>query len=140
MPAAPPEKTIPAAVVTEKGGAHLGAYFAAPRDTPECEAVVLCDPGKTNQEEAKKILGEKLSAVFDDIGTMLMKAKPVMALVSMEAGNASPVIGKSLDGGVHIFAEKPDCLSAAEFEPLVKKAEAANLTNPIAGICFFKGF
>ncbi len=119
-------------MVTEKGGAHLGAYFSALRDSPECDGVVLCDPGKTNAEEARRVLGEKLTAVFEDTDQMLMKAKPVMALVSMEAVNAPTQIDKLLDGNVHVFAEKPACTQIEEFASLVKKADAAKLNLMLA--------
>lgn len=118
-----PEKTIPVAVVTEAGGAHLSAYYSGLRDTPECEGVVICDPSGANFEGAKKVLGEKLTAAFKSLDEMLTKAKPDLALVSMEAVNAPPVIDKLLDAGCHIFAEKPACVDSKDFEPLVKKAK-----------------
>jgi UDP-N-acetyl-2-amino-2-deoxyglucuronate dehydrogenase len=123
----PEQSTITVAVVTEKEGAHLGAYFAALRDTIECEGVVVCDPSGTHFEIAKKVLGEKLSATFKDLQAMLTKAMPDMALVSMEGINAPPVIEKLLGAGVHILAEKPACIKVADFEQLVKKAEAQDL-------------
>lgn len=128
----PKQSSITVAVVTEKEGAHLGAYFEALRDTVECEGVVVCDPSGTHFELARKVLGEKLTAIFKDIQPMLMKAMPDMALVSMEGGNASPVIEKLLDAGVHILAEKPACTEIADFERLVKKAEAADLNLMLA--------
>lgn len=121
-----PEKTLTVAVVTEKTGAHLGAYFEALRDTPECEAVVLFDSSGTHFEAAKKVLEEKLSAVFKDLDSMLKNAKPEMALVSMEGRNAPPVIDRLLEADIHILAEKPACTNLAEFAKLVDKAEARN--------------
>lgn len=121
-----PEETITVAVVTEKTGAHLAAYFEALRDTPECEAVVVYDASGTHFEAAKQVLGEKLSAVFKDLDSMLKNAKPEMALVSMEGVNAPALIETLLDEGVHILAEKPACTNLAEFEKLVVKAEARN--------------
>jgi len=123
----PEESAITVAVVTEETGAHLGAYFAALRDTPECEGVVVYDPSGAHFEEAKKVLGEKLTAVFKDLDKMLTNAMPRMALVSMEGRSAPPVIGKLLDAGVNILAEKPACTNLADFEKLVEKAEAQNL-------------
>lgn len=123
----PEPSTITVAVVTEKEGAHLGAYLEALRDTIECDGVVICDPSGTHFDTAKKVLGEKLSAVFKDPGVMLTNAMPEMALVSMEGVNAPPVIEKLLDAGVHILSEKPASTRVADFEPLVKKAEAADL-------------
>ena len=123
----PEKEVIPVAVITENGGAHVSAYLAALRDTPECEGVVICDPSGTHFELAKKILGEKLTAVFEDLDQMLLKAMPKMALVSMEAVNTPPVVAKLLDAGIHLFAEKPACTNVADFEKLVKKSEAGNL-------------
>ena len=128
----PAEKSIPVAVVTEKGGAHVEAYLAGLRDTPECQGVVVSDPSGSIFEPAKKILGEKLSAVFHDLDAMLMKAMPGMAVVSMEAVNSPPVIEKLLESGVHIFAEKPACTNAGDFENLVKKSEAQELCLMLA--------
>ncbi|MEX2578309.1 MAG: Gfo/Idh/MocA family oxidoreductase [Verrucomicrobiales bacterium] len=127
-----PEKTITVAVVTEKTGAHLGAYFEALRETEECEAVVVCDPSGTHFEAAKKTLGDKLSAVFKSTDAMLTNAKPGMALVSMEGADSPPVVDKLLDAGVHVLAEKPACTNLADFENLVRKAEAGNLRLMLA--------
>lgn len=118
---------FPVAVITEPGGAHLDAYFAALRDTPECTEVVVCDPGGDSFEQARAILGEKLSAVFTDLDRMLTVAKPSMAMVTMEAVNSPPVIARLLDGGCHVFAEKPACIRADDFAPLVAKAEQNGL-------------
>ncbi len=122
-----PDPSIPVGIVTEKGGAHLSAYIQALRDTEECSNVVLCDPSGQSFEMAKSILGEKLSAVYRDLDKMLTSAKPVMALVSMEAVNAPPVLDQLLDAGCHIYAEKPACVRADDLEPLVIKAEEKNL-------------
>ena len=122
-----PEKTIPVGVVTERGGAHLNAYFPALRDTAECDNVVLCDPSGDSFATAKKILGEKLAATYRDLDKMLQTARPRMAMVSMEAVNGPPVIDKLLEADCHVFAEKPACVSAEDFAPLVKKAEEKKL-------------
>jgi len=122
-----PDKTISAALVTEKGGAHLSAYITALRDTEECSNVVICDPSGDSFQMAKTILGEKLSAVYRDLGKMLTTAKPDMALLSMEAVNAPPVLNRLLDADCHIYAEKPACIRAQDLEPLVKKAEDKKL-------------
>ncbi|MCB1237314.1 MAG: Gfo/Idh/MocA family oxidoreductase, partial [Verrucomicrobiae bacterium] len=51
-------------------------------------------------------------------------ARPEMAMVSVEAVRAPPLIARALDAGCHVFAEKPSCVRAEDFESLVKKAEA----------------
>ena len=127
-----PEKTIHVGVFTESGGAHLGAYFEALAEIEECENVVLCDPSGESFNAARMALGEKLAAVFEDPAKLLMEARPELAVVSMEAVNAPPVIDQALEAGCHVFAEKPACIRVADFEAMVKKAEAKKLHFMIA--------
>ncbi len=131
--------TIPIGVFTDKGGPHLSAYFDALAACDHADDVILCDPSGDSVEMAKKILGEKLAAVFQDPDKALNNANPEMALVSLEARHAPPIIDKVLDADCHVFAEKPACVRTVDFEALVKKAEAkekylmlalANRINP----------
>lgn len=118
---------ISVAVLTHSGGAHLDAYFSALAAIDEVEHVLLCDPSEESHSAAKKALGEKLSAAYDDPAKLFMINRPEMALVSVEAVQGPPLIDRALDAGCHVFAEKPACVRAADFEPLVKKAEAKQL-------------
>lgn len=122
-----PESTLSVAVVTGAGGAHLAAYFAALRDTPECGEVVVFDPSGDCFAAARKILGEKLSAVFKDLDRALTVASPGMALVSVEAVQAPPLIDRLLRAGCHVLTEKPACVRAEDLAPLVDRAEEAKL-------------
>jgi predicted dehydrogenase len=116
-------KTITVGVITHAQGAHLDAYFTGLAQTEEAEAVVLSDPSGQTVERAKKALGMKLKETFKDTGEMLKKHQPAMALVSMEAALAPPAIDQALEAGCHVFAEKPSCVRAADFEKLVRKAQ-----------------
>jgi predicted dehydrogenase len=58
---------------------------------------------------------------------MLTAEKPVMSIVTMEARLAPPVIDLALEHGCHVFAEKPACLRAEDFAPLVQKADSKHL-------------
>lgn len=114
---------ISVGVITHAEGAHLGAYFQALAACEEVSDVVLSDPGGASFSSARKVLGEKLAAVYENRDTMLNEAAPDMALVSMEALKAPPAIDAALEAGCHVFAEKPACVRAEDFEPLVIKAE-----------------
>ncbi len=119
-----PESTINVGVFTEAGGAHLEAYFEALAEIGECANVVLCDPSGDSFSTARKLLGEKLAGVYQDPAKVLAEARPELAVVSLEAVNSPPVIDLALEAGCHVFAEKPACVRVADFEALVKKAEA----------------
>lgn len=131
--------TIKVGLLTHASGAHVGAYLEALAATAECDAVVLADPDGRWDEDAKRVLGPKLKHVSRDHKRLLADERPGMALVTMEARLAPPVIDAALDAGCHVFAEKPACVRAEDFLPLVQKADSkhrflmlalANRTNP----------
>lgn len=118
MPAA-----IPVGIITNAEGAHLDAYFASLASTVEASAVFLADPSGKTVERARAALKAKLQGVFKEPAAMLKKSSPQMALVSLPADQATQAIDQALDGGCHVFAEKPACVSAAQFDGLVRKAQ-----------------
>jgi len=123
---------IKVGLVTHAGGAHVTAYLSALAATEACSAVVLVDPDGAFNERARKALGTRLTAEYRSTREMLAKEKPVMTMVSMEARLAPPVIDQVLEAGSHVFAEKPSCVDAADFEPLVMKAESKHLNLMLA--------
>jgi hypothetical protein len=86
-------KKIKVGILTNKTGAHVGAYLNALRDTEACASVVLADPDGNWVKSTRKILGGKLKAVHRDAKQMLAQEKPTMA---MEARIAPPVIDLAL--------------------------------------------
>jgi predicted dehydrogenase len=116
-------KAIKVGVLTNAHGAHLSDYFSSLAKTEEVEAVALADPSGQTVALAKKSLGDKLKATHKDTGELLRQFQPQMTMVSVEAVLAPPLIDASLDAGCHVFAEKPSCVRAEDFEPLVQKAQ-----------------
>lgn len=115
------------AVLTHEGGAHLGIYFKSLAVTPEVSEVVLSDADGNKEAEARAALGDKLRRVYSSPGELFAAEKPVMALISMEAARAPEAIEAALDAGCHVMAEKPACVRAEDFEPLVEQANAKGL-------------
>ncbi|MEX2263445.1 MAG: Gfo/Idh/MocA family oxidoreductase [Bryobacteraceae bacterium] len=118
------ERQIRVALLTHAGGPHLSAYIPALADTPEVGEVILSDPGGENVETARKALGSRLGAVHNTPAELFRQAKPDLALVTMEAKLAPPVIHAALDAGCHVMAEKPACVHLADFEALAAKANS----------------
>ena len=131
MPAAaagtPAREGIKVGVITHSGGAHLAAYFSALAEADEVAAVSLSDPGGQNVADAREVLGDKLSAVYDTPATLVREEGPAMALVSMEAALAPPAIEIALGAGCHVMAEKPACVRIEDFERLHQFAKANDL-------------
>jgi predicted dehydrogenase len=115
--------TIKVGVITNAQGAHLPDYFSSLAKTEEVESVTLADPSGQTVAGAKKALGNKLKDTYKDAGDMLRQAQPHMALVSVEAALAPPLIDMALEAGCHVFAEKPSCVRAEDFERLLQKAQ-----------------
>lgn len=115
---------ISVGMIIHPQGAHLGAYYQALAGTEEVEAVYIADLTGETEAPAKAVLKEKLKGTFRETQTMLAQAQPKMALVSLEAAAAPPEIDKALDAGCHVFAEKPACVRAEDFQPLARKADS----------------
>lgn len=115
------------AVLTNAGGAHLGAYFSALAQCDEVGEVVLADPDGAMVDQGRNALGEKLTRVYTGYSELLEAESPHMALISVEASLAPPIIDAALDAGCHVFAEKPACTKAEDFAPLAAKAESKSL-------------
>ncbi len=123
---------IPVAVLTHAGGPHLDAYLVGLAASSEVGEVSLADPSGATFAAAQKSLGPKLKATGKDVATVLLESKPQLALVTMEAVLAPPAIDAALEQGCHVMAEKPACVRAADFEPLVRKAEGKHLHLTLA--------
>jgi len=111
-------------LVTHADGAHVGAYLQALAAAEQCEKVVLVDPDSRWDEDAQRVLGDKLKHVVRDHKTLLREHRPQMVLVTMEAALAPPVINDALAADCHVFAEKPACVRAEDFAALANKADA----------------
>ncbi len=118
---------IHVAVLTHSGGAHLDAYLTALAASSEVGSVSIADPGGSTFAAAQKTLGAKLKKTGKDYAALLRETKPVMALVTAEAVLAPAIIDTALEQGCHVYAEKPACVRAKDFEALVLKAEAKHL-------------
>lgn len=117
-------KTIRVGLVIELDSAHKDNYLKALADVEEVNSVAVFDRTGKTFDRAKELLGAKLDAgTFTDLRDMLAKAAPQLALVTLPALDAPPVIDTILDAGCHVFAEKPSCVRAEDFAPLVKKAD-----------------
>jgi predicted dehydrogenase len=114
---------ITVAVLTDAGGAHVDSYLAGLAVTEEVESVAVADPSGGSEAVARKILGTKLKSFGRDHAKALADHLPALALVTLEAVNAPPVIRAALEANCHVLAEKPSCVKADDFEPLVRLAE-----------------
>ncbi|MFN0106558.1 MAG: Gfo/Idh/MocA family protein [Bryobacteraceae bacterium] len=112
------------ALLTHADGPHLSAYIEGLAKTPEVAKVWLCD--EATEAQVRKGLGAKLAGVYKSPAELFKANKPQLAIIPMEAKLAPPVIDAALNAGCHVMAEKPACVKAEDFAPLVEKANAKN--------------
>jgi hypothetical protein len=93
-------KAIKVGVITNAQGAHLSDYFGSLAKTEEVDSVALADPSGETVAAARKALGDKLKDTYKDAGEKLRQAQPHMALVSLEAALAPPMIDAALEAEV----------------------------------------
>lgn len=110
--------------MTHADGPHLNAYIDALGAIPDTGSVWLCDASGATEPLVKKGVGAKLAGVYRSPRELFAAHQPALALVTMEAGLAPPVIDAALDAGCHVMAEKPACVRVSDFEPLAAKAKA----------------
>ena len=120
------------AEIDEQG--HRAFFLQAMRDLDEIDAAVVVDPTGATFDEARRTLNHKLKATYRDVGEMLRRESPNLAIVSMIAAHAPPVIRELLEAGVHVMAEKPASTDPDEFASLVRLADRHNrhLIVPLA--------
>ncbi|MEZ5353140.1 MAG: Gfo/Idh/MocA family oxidoreductase [Bryobacteraceae bacterium] len=124
-PALATSSSIDVALLTHDDGPHLGSYIEGLAKTGEARAVYLCGAGgKAAEAAVRKGLGAKLSGVYPNPAALFAAHRPPLAIVTMEASLAPPVIAAALDAGCHVMAEKPACVRVKDFEPLATKATA----------------
>ncbi|MFM2096941.1 MAG: putative oxidoreductase YcjS [Planctomycetota bacterium] len=111
------------AVLTDSTAAHLEAYLAGLRDSPEVAGVVVADPSGESEVTARKILGERLVGFERQHAKVLEQVRPAMALVTLEASRSPPLIEMALEANCHVLAEKPSCVRIADFRALARLAD-----------------
>jgi len=126
------QKPFRAALITHSGGPHLSAYVPALAETTEVTQLSVSDPSGEIVPAAKKAWGSRMTAVYQDPAELFRKEKPNLALITMEAALSPPVIAAALDAGCHVLAEKPACLQASDFRPLVENAKSRGLQLVLA--------
>ena len=126
-------KKIKVALLTHAGGAHVEAYLQALAASEACSEVVLGDPDGKWEDAAKRVLGGKLKRVSRDLKSLLAEERPEMALVTMEAILAPPVIDAALDA-ITVSLRQSDPVVLVGFGTFTVKERAARTgRNPQTG-------
>jgi predicted dehydrogenase len=110
------------AFITNDEGAHLSMYLLALAESKEISSVILADPSGKMVAVARQALGDRLTATYASARELFAHHQPNLAVISLEPKLAAKAIDEALDAGCDVLAEKPACLSVAEFARLAQKA------------------
>jgi len=116
---------INAAIIAVRG-VNVAPYLKELGASPFLNRIALCDTTGSLFPYTEPYLGarNKDLQLFRSIPEMLREVRPEMVLVSLEANQAPPAIQAALEANCHVVVEKPGCTNLADFERLVKLAEA----------------
>lgn len=95
---------------------------------PDVNLVAVCDSSNLMRTAFKKYTG---IATYKDykkmIGEQTLDAIVVATPTKLHAG----IVNLALDNDIHVFCEKPLCLSTEEGKQIAERAEAKNLVNQV---------
>jgi len=95
---------------------------------PQVEIAGVCDTSKMVLDVFKKYSS---FPTYTDYNDLLDQAAPDAVFVAVPTKFHAAIVAKVLDKGMHVFAEKPFCLTPAEGESLIALAKQKNLVNQV---------
>jgi len=106
------------------GISHLSILGAHPK----VKVVGVCDTSKIIVDFLEKYTA---FPCFANYHKMIEQTKPDAVFVAVPTKLHATIIKDLLESGVHVFAEKPFCLTPQEGWPLVNLAKSKNLVNQV---------
>ena len=109
-------------LVMNDESAHWTGYRDILADLVDVASVSVAAPAGERLETVKRALGGKLRSVVQDSTELLDRERPQLALITLPAYQAPPVIASALKAGAHVLAEKPSAVTDLDYEPLARSA------------------
>ncbi|HEY1025499.1 MAG TPA: Gfo/Idh/MocA family oxidoreductase [Sphingobacteriaceae bacterium] len=95
---------------------------------PEVEVVGVCD---TSRLVIGALSRYSPFPCFTEYKKMLNTAKPDAVFVAAPTKSHAPIIRDLIGSNIHVFTEKPFCLSSEEGVPLIKMAKEKGIVNQV---------
>ncbi len=95
---------------------------------PDVKVVGVCDTAKLVTDVLTKYSGY---SCYADYKKMVREVKPDAVFVAVPTRFHAPMIRFLLENRIHVFAEKPFCMTPEEGAPLVELAERMGLVNQV---------
>lgn len=95
---------------------------------PEVNIVAVCDYSPLVIDAFKKFSN---TATYNDYKKMIDKEAIDFVIIATPTPSHFPIVKYSLEKGLHVFCEKPFCLSSKEGEELTKLAKSKSLVTQV---------
>ena len=112
---------------------HSLAHLSTLQALPEVEVVSLWDEDREALEDAVRIQGTKVSAVYTDLDALLADDSILFAVAAVRNDLGPEVFVRALRAGKHLLAEKPIGRTAAETSSVIQAAQDSGLK---LGVCY----
>jgi predicted dehydrogenase len=106
-------------------GKIADAHAAQIRRVKGCDLVAVCDRETLMAQQLAERF--KVERHFDDLGRLLDDSKPDVVHITTPPQSHFEIARQCLEGGCHVYVEKPFTLDAREAEELVRLAERRGL-------------
>ncbi|HEU4608906.1 MAG TPA: Gfo/Idh/MocA family oxidoreductase [Chitinophagaceae bacterium] len=110
--------------IGKMGISHLSILGAH----PDVEVAGVCDSSKMVLDAMEKY---SPFPCFTDFRKMLDTAKPEAVVVAVPTKHHASMVRELLERGIHVFSEKPFCLTPEEGAPLLELAAQKKLINQV---------
>lgn len=110
--------------IGKMGISHLSILGAH----PDVEVAGVCDSSKMVLDAMEKY---SPFPCFTDFRKMLDTAKPEAVVVAVPTKHHASMVRELLERGIHVFSEKPFCLTPEEGSPLLELAAQKKLINQV---------
>lgn len=105
---------------------HVWDLVTRASNHPDIEVVACCEEDAATREQLAD--GTKVKITHDDYRTMLAEVPCDVVVVGDWFAKRGGLVIAALQAGKHVLADKPMCTSLAEYEEIVRLAEAKKLT------------
>jgi predicted dehydrogenase len=95
---------------------------------PDVDLVAVCDTSTLMLSALSKYAGK---TIYEDFRKMIDEQRLDALFVATPTKLHAPIVNYALEKNIHVFCEKPFCLTLEEGQQMVDKAEGNNLVNQV---------
>jgi len=123
------QKSFHAGLVVEPTAAHVDLYLYSLARVRGLNRITVAGETGLDSDQLKQALGSRFeeTVFLTNHEELLRQDPPGFALITLEAHRSPKPIRDALEAGCHVLSEKPACLRAEDFEPLVTLAASKDL-------------